>query len=41
MIFSHPDAKYFSIGKIDDDQLADYASRRGLPVETLSYLQKL
>jgi 5-methyltetrahydrofolate--homocysteine methyltransferase len=27
--FSHPDAKYFAIGKIGPDQLADYAARRG------------
>ena len=26
--FSHPDAKYFGVGQVDDDQLADYAARR-------------
>ena len=28
--FSHPDARYFGVGKIDEDQLADYAERKGL-----------
>ena len=28
--FSHPDARYFGVGKIDKDQLADYAKRKGL-----------
>jgi len=27
---SHPDSTYFSVGKIGDDQLADYAQRMGL-----------
>jgi len=26
--FSHPDSKYFSVGKIQDDQIADYAKRK-------------
>ena len=25
----HPQAQYFAIGRIGDDQLADYAARRG------------
>jgi 5-methyltetrahydrofolate--homocysteine methyltransferase len=29
----HPDARYFSIGRIGGDQLEDYASRKGVPVE--------
>ena len=29
-----PEARYFSVGRIDDDQLADLARRRGEPVET-------
>lgn len=33
LMFAHPAAKYFSIGKIDEDQLADYARRRGKSVE--------
>lgn len=32
-MFSHPRAEYFDVGKIGEDQLKDYASRRGLPVE--------
>ncbi len=28
--FSHPDARYFGIGKIDDEQVADYARRKGI-----------
>ena len=35
LMISHPDARYFSVGKIGDDQLQDYASRRGLTVETM------
>ncbi len=29
LIFSHPHAEYFWINKVGDDQLADYAQRRG------------
>ena len=28
--FSHPDARYFSVGKIDSDQLESYAERNGM-----------
>ncbi len=28
--FSHPDAKYFGVGKIDRDQLQDYAKRKNI-----------
>jgi 5-methyltetrahydrofolate--homocysteine methyltransferase len=28
--FAHPSAKYFGLGKINEDQLADYARRRGV-----------
>jgi 5-methyltetrahydrofolate--homocysteine methyltransferase len=28
--FSHPEAKYFQVGKIDADQVADYAQRKGM-----------
>ena len=31
--FSHPRAKYFGVGRIGDDQLADYAARRGVAPE--------
>ena len=37
--FSHPQAKYFGVGKIGDDQLADYASRKGVtPTEAERWL---
>ena len=35
MMISNPKARYFSIGKIGEDQLEDYARRRGLPVEVI------
>ena len=35
LMLSHPKARYFSIGKIGEDQLHDYARRRGLPVEVV------
>ena len=31
--FSNPEAKYFGLGKIDKDQLEDYAKRRKISVE--------
>lgn len=30
LYFAHPDAKYFDIGSIEDEQLCDYAKRKGL-----------
>ena len=33
LMMAHPQARYFNLGKIGEDQLADYARRRGLPVE--------
>ena len=33
LMMAHPKARYFSIGKIGEDQLRDYARRRGLPIE--------
>ena len=33
LMLAHPKAHYFSIGKIGEDQLRDYACRRGLPIE--------
>lgn len=32
LYFAHPEAKYFAVGKIDRDQLEDYAARKGMPV---------
>lgn len=34
-IFAHPQSRYFDLGKIDDEQLEDYAHRRNKPVEEL------
>jgi len=31
--FAHPDSKYFGVGKINDDQLKDYAARKGMSIE--------
>jgi cobalamin-dependent methionine synthase I len=33
LMLAHPQARYFILGKIGEDQLHDYARRRGLPVE--------
>jgi 5-methyltetrahydrofolate--homocysteine methyltransferase len=32
LIFAHPDAKYFTVGRLAKDQIEDYAARRGVPV---------
>ncbi|MFN2137546.1 MAG: methionine synthase [Candidatus Promineifilaceae bacterium] len=32
--FSHPQSAYFGIGRIDRDQLEDYAARKGMSLET-------
>ena len=31
--FSHPESRYFGVGKIGEDQITDYASRRSMPKE--------
>lgn len=31
--FSHPESRYFGLGKIDKDQVADYAIRKGMSLE--------
>ncbi|BBL56688.1 methionine synthase [Methylomonas koyamae] len=31
--FSHPESQYFNVGKIDRDQLEDYARRKGIKLE--------
>lgn len=33
LMLAHPEARYFAVGKIGDDQLADYARRKGLSPE--------
>lgn len=35
LMLAHPAARYFSVGKIGDDQLRDYSRRRGIPVEVM------
>jgi len=32
--FAHPESKYFGLGKIKPDQVADYAKRRNISIET-------
>jgi 5-methyltetrahydrofolate--homocysteine methyltransferase len=32
LYFAHPESQYFSLGKIDRDQVADYAARKGMSV---------
>jgi len=32
LYFAHPESRYFSLGKIDRDQAADYAARKGMSV---------
>ena len=33
LYFAHPEARYFTLGKIDRDQVEDYALRKGMTVE--------
>ena len=41
MIFAHPQARYFAVGRISDEQLADYAQRRRTtPSELKKYLSR-
>ena len=32
--FGHPEARYFTVGKVGRDQVADYARRKGVPLDT-------
>ncbi len=34
LYFGHPESHYFGVGKIDRDQVADYATRKGWDIET-------
>jgi len=36
--FNHPGARYFNLGKIDEDQLSDYAQRKGISIEECAML---
>ena len=33
LYFSNPESSYFGVGKINKDQVIDYAKRRGISVE--------
>jgi 5-methyltetrahydrofolate--homocysteine methyltransferase len=33
LYFAHPNARYFTVGRIDRDQAIDYAERTGMPLE--------
>ena len=35
LMFAHPASRYFSVGKIDEEQLMDYASRRKMDADVL------
>ena len=35
LYFSHPESRYFGLGKIDRDQTADYAARKGLDLAAM------
>lgn len=36
--FSHPDSRYFGVGKIDQDQVEDYAQRKGITLDAATQL---
>ena len=35
LYFSHPDSRYFAVGKINKDQVIDYAERKGMTVDDI------
>jgi 5-methyltetrahydrofolate--homocysteine methyltransferase len=35
LYLAHPESRYFSLGKIDRDQVADYSKRKGMSVEEI------
>jgi 5-methyltetrahydrofolate--homocysteine methyltransferase len=35
--FSHPDSSYFTVGKIQKDQVEDYARRKGMSLSEAEY----
>ena len=35
LVLAHPACQYFSVGKISEEQLNDYAKRRGLPIDEM------
>lgn len=38
LVFAHKESKYFFVGKIEKDQVEDYASRKGISVEEVERL---
>lgn len=41
LMFDHPASRYFSVGRIGEDQLVDYACRRGMDTENMrAYLAR-
>jgi 5-methyltetrahydrofolate--homocysteine methyltransferase len=32
---AHPEARYFAVGKVERDQVADYAHRKGMDVAAM------
>jgi 5-methyltetrahydrofolate--homocysteine methyltransferase len=35
LYFAHPQARYFAVGKLNRDQVADYAARKGMEVAAI------
>ncbi|HEX3720271.1 MAG TPA: methionine synthase [Verrucomicrobiae bacterium] len=35
LYFSHPESKYFAVGKLDRDQVTDYATRKGMELSVV------
>ncbi len=35
LYFSHPEARYFNVGKLAKDQVTDYAKRKGMSIEEI------
>ena len=33
LFFSHPESRYFSIGRVSKEQVVDYSKRKGIDVE--------
>lgn len=33
LYFAHPESKYFAVGKIERDQVEDYARRKGMELK--------
>jgi 5-methyltetrahydrofolate--homocysteine methyltransferase len=35
LYFSHPEARYFMVGRLGRDQVTDYAARKRMPIEEI------